>query len=210
MSTTNPAASPGRFAGFNSTTAPAAVVVPKTMWLTFQVGAEEYGVHITTVVQIIGMLPVTPVPGCPPVVLGVVNQRGKVIPVISMRLRFGLPPAPADPHNVIILVEFEGQIYGLAVDQVRDVVGFTAAEIDPSPSYGVDQGGGLVKGIGRVEGGIRILLELGKVLAFNVPAPAEPPGVAIAAMAKAVETAGALAGNQQANPQAATPLVQKP
>jgi purine-binding chemotaxis protein CheW len=195
MSTTTP----GRFAGA-STTQAAPAVVPKTMWLTFLVGAEEYGVAITTVVQIIGMLPVTPVPGCPPVVMGVVNQRGKVIPVLSMRLRFGLPPAAVDPHNVIILVEHDAQIYGLAVDQVRDVVGFAAADIDPSPAYGVDQGGGLVKGIGRVDGGIRILLDLGRVLAFSAPAPAEPPGAAIAAMAKAVEAAAPREGGGDRKP----------
>jgi purine-binding chemotaxis protein CheW len=179
---------------FGASTPVAPPPVPPSMWLTFQVGAEEYGVEITKVVQIIGMLPVTPVPGCPPVVLGVVNQRGRVIPVLSMRVRFGLPPAPADPHNVIILVEHDGQIYGLAVDQVRDVVGFTPGDIDPSPAYGLDSAGGLVQGIGRVEGGIRILLELARVLAFTAPAPAEPPGAAIAALAKAVSEGAAAMG----------------
>ncbi len=135
-------------------------------YLTFQVANEEYGIEILKVREIIGMLPITPVPGSPPVMQGVVNLRGKVIPVLSMRNRFGLAPGEPHEHNVIIVVDAgdSGQI-GLAVDRVREVANFTAADTEPPPSYGMSIDASMVAALGKSQNRIRILLDLAKVLA---------------------------------------------
>lgn len=135
-------------------------------YLTFQVAAEEYGIEILKVREIIGMLPITPVPGSPQVMQGVVNLRGKVIPVLSMRNRFNLPPGEPHPHNVVIVVDGgDGTQIGLAVDRVREVAKFTEADTEPPPSYGLNIDSGMVAALGKSQNRIRILLDLGKVLA---------------------------------------------
>lgn len=135
-------------------------------YLTFQVAAEEYGIEILKVREIIGMLPITPVPGSPPVMQGVVNLRGKVIPVLSMRSRFGLPPGEPHPHNVVIVVDGgDGTQIGLAVDRVREVAKFSEADTEPPPSYGLNIDANMVAALGKSQNRIRILLDLGRVLA---------------------------------------------
>lgn len=135
-------------------------------YLTFQVAAEEYGIEILKVREIIGMLPITPVPGSPPVMQGVVNLRGKVIPVLSMRSRFGLPPGEPHPHNVVIVVDAgDGTQIGLAVDRVREVAKFSEADTEPPPSYGLNIDASMVAALGKSQGRIRILLDLARTLA---------------------------------------------
>jgi purine-binding chemotaxis protein CheW len=134
-------------------------------FLTFQLGDEEYGVEILKVREIIGMLPITPVPGSPPQVQGVINLRGKVIPVLSMRSRFSMQSGQPHPHNVIIVVEGEaGAQIGLAVDRVREVVTFVAGDTEPPPSYGLNIDASLVSALAKNQGRIRILLDIAKVL----------------------------------------------
>jgi purine-binding chemotaxis protein CheW len=133
-------------------------------YLTFQVGPEEYGIEIFKVREIIGMLPITPVPGSPPEMIGVINLRGKVIPVISVRTRFGMPAAEAHPHNVIIVVENRKGEIGLAVDRVAEVARFTEAETEAPPSYGLAVDTTCVSAIGKSQGRIRILLDIARVL----------------------------------------------
>jgi len=133
-------------------------------YLTFQVGTEEYGIEIFKVREIIGMLPITPVPGSPPEMIGVINLRGKVIPVISIRTRFGMPLAEAHPHNVIIVVENRQGEIGIAVDRVAEVARFTEAETEAPPSYGLAVDTTCVAAIGKSQGRIRILLDIARVL----------------------------------------------
>lgn len=135
-------------------------------YLTFQVANEEFGIPILKVREIIGMLPITPVPGSPGVMLGVLNLRGKVIPVLSMRSRFGMPPAEPHPHNVIVVVNGgDGGQIGLAVDRICEVAKFSDADTEPPPSYGLNIDASLVAAIGKNQNRIRILLDLAKVLA---------------------------------------------
>jgi purine-binding chemotaxis protein CheW len=133
-------------------------------YLTFQVGPEEYGIEIFKVREIIGMLPITPVPGSPAEMIGVINLRGKVIPVISIRTRFGMPAAEAHPHNVIIVVENRQGEIGIAVDRVAEVARFTDAETEAPPAYGLAVDTTCVSAIGKSQGRIRILLDIARVL----------------------------------------------
>jgi purine-binding chemotaxis protein CheW len=142
-------------------------------YLTFQVGPEEYGIEIFKVREIIGMLPITPVPGSPSEMMGVINLRGKVIPVISIRSRFGMAPVEAHPHNVIIVVENQRGEIGLAVDRVAEVARFTESEIVAPPAYGLSIDTTCVAAIGKSQGRIRILLDIARVLgdASDHPVP---------------------------------------
>lgn len=133
-------------------------------FLTFLVGHEEYGIEIFKVREIIGMLPITPVPGSPAEMIGVINLRGKVIPVVSIRSRFGMPAADAHPHNVIIVVENRRGEIGLAVDRVAEVARFTEAETEPPPAYGLAVDTTCVAAVGKSQGRIRILLDIARVL----------------------------------------------
>ena len=134
-------------------------------YLTFHVADEEYGIEILKVREIIGMLPITPVPGSSSVMHGVVNLRGKVIPVLSMRRRFAMPVVEAHEHNVIIVVDAgDGQQIGLAVDRVREVAKFSEADTEPPPTYGMAIDSGLVAALGKSQGRIRLLLNLEQVL----------------------------------------------
>jgi purine-binding chemotaxis protein CheW len=133
-------------------------------FLTFQVADEEYGIEINAVREIIGTLPITPVPGAPPEMMGVVNLRGKVIPVVSMRVRFGMPPGEAHPHNVILVVDGRSGPIGLFADRVREVANFSAADTEPPPAYGLAVDTTMVSAIGKSQGKIRILLDIQRVL----------------------------------------------
>lgn len=133
-------------------------------YLTFQVGAEEYGIEIFKVREIIGMLPITPVPGSPPEMVGVINLRGKVIPVISIRTRFGMPTVEAHPHNVIIVVENRQGEIGIAVDRVAEVARFTESDTQAPPAYGLAVDTTCVAAIGKSQGRVRILLDISRVL----------------------------------------------
>jgi purine-binding chemotaxis protein CheW len=156
-----------------SIAAAAKTAAPRSVgtYLTFQIGDQEYGVEILKVREIIGMMPMTKVPGSPAVVTGVINLRGKVIPVISMRTRFGLPPIEATPQNVIIIVESDQLQAGLSVDLVREVAAIPDDETEPPPSYGLNVDTGYVKALAKSQGRIRILLDIAKILAV-----AELPG----------------------------------
>lgn len=134
-------------------------------FLTFQVGDEEYGIAIQAVREIIAALPITPVPGSPADMLGVINLRGKVIPVISMRARFGLPPGEPHPHNVIIVVDGQHGPVGLFADRVREVATFQEGDTEPPPAYGLSIDTTLVAALGKSQGRIRILLDIQRVLA---------------------------------------------
>ena len=133
-------------------------------YLTFQVGSEEYGIEIFKVREIIGVLPITPVPGSPSEMMGVINLRGKVIPVVSIRSRFGMPAAEPHPHNVIIVVENSRGEIGLAVDRVAEVARFTEQDTEAPPAYGLAVDTTCVSAIGKSQGRIRILLDIARVL----------------------------------------------
>ena len=143
-------------------------------FLTFQVADEEYGIEINAVREIIGTLPITPVPGSPSEMMGVVNLRGKVIPVVSMRVRFGLPPGEPHPENVILVVDGRTGPIGLFADRVREVANFAATDTEPPPSYGLSVDTTMVAAIGKSQGKIRILLDIQRVLGATESALATP------------------------------------
>ena len=102
-------------------------------FLTFRVEQEEYGVELLAVQEIRAFSAITPLPGSPPHLKGIINLRGVLIPVIGLRERFGLASVPYDRYTVIVVLHVGGRIVGVVVDAVSDVLTLAASEIDPSP-----------------------------------------------------------------------------
>jgi purine-binding chemotaxis protein CheW len=137
-------------------------------FLTFDLAEEEYGLEILRVREIIGMMAITPVPRTPDFVLGVINLRGKVIPVIDLRLKFGLPYKEPDERTCVIVVEVmsDGRTVqmGIVVDRVNEVVYVKAGEVEPTPSFGVALDTAFILGMAKVQGKVKILLDIDRVL----------------------------------------------
>ena len=137
-------------------------------YLTFSLAGEEYGIGILKVREIIGMMSITPVPQTPEFVKGVINLRGKVIPVIDLRLRFGLDDTAYTERTCIIVVEIHGESgsipMGIVVDAVSEVLNIRSADIENTPSFGVKLNTDFILGMAKTEGGVKILLDIDKVL----------------------------------------------
>jgi purine-binding chemotaxis protein CheW len=137
-------------------------------YLTFSLAEEEYGIGILKIKEIIGMMPVTPVPQTPEFVKGVINLRGKVIPVVDLRLRFGMEAIDYTDRTCIIVVEIAGQAgtvqIGIVVDAVSEVLSIGGDEIEDTPTFGTKLNTDYILGMAKMEGGVKILLEIDSVL----------------------------------------------
>ncbi|MCT4682158.1 MAG: chemotaxis protein CheW [Roseicyclus sp.] len=130
-----------------------------TMYLTFPVGEETYGVPIALVTEIVGMQRVMSVPDVPHYVRGVINLRGKVIPLMDVRLRFGMAERPYDDRTVVIVLEVGKAPIGLIVDGVSEVVDIPTDKLNRSAGYGAD-GQSVVSALGHVGERVAILLDV--------------------------------------------------
>ena len=137
-------------------------------YLTFLLSNESYGVDVLKVREIIRFLKITPVPQMPAYVKGVINLRGKVLPVIDLRLKFGMPACAATDQTCIIVVEAAGDsrtaMMGLLVDGVSEVLNIQAAEIEPPPAFGDGVRTDYMQGVAKVKGTVKILLDIDRVL----------------------------------------------
>jgi len=148
-----------------------AVVDKEGKYLTFSLDDEEYGIGILKIKEIIGMIQVTSVPRTPEFVKGVINLRGKVIPVVDLRLRFGLQSADYTERTCIIVVEIPGKggtvPFGVVVDSVSEVLNIKAQNIEETPAFGDDGDMAYILGMAKIEGGVKILLDIDRVLSSN-------------------------------------------
>ena len=133
-------------------------------YLTFFLEEEEYGIEILKVFEIIGLMPITPVPRTPKSIKGVINLRGKVIPVMDMRTRFGMEPVVETDQTCIIVVQAQGIQMGIIVDKVSEVLDISVEEINETPSFGIQVNTDYILGIGKCEGGVKLLLDIDKVV----------------------------------------------
>lgn len=131
-------------------------------------GDEEYGIGILKVKEIIGMMRITPVPQTPDFVRGVINLRGKVIPVIDLRLRFGMNENGYTERTCIVVVEIdssEAKLHiGVVVDSVSEVLSIKGADIEDTPSFGTALKTDYILGMAKTGGGVKILLDIDSVL----------------------------------------------
>ena len=148
-------------------------------YLTFTLAEEEYGIGILKIKEIIGMMPITSVPQTPEFVKGVINLRGKVIPVIDLRLRFGMEEIDYTERTCIIVVEIEGQtgtiLIGTVVDAVSEVLSIKGDEIEDTPTFGAKLNTEYILGMAKMEGGVKILLDINRVLSSEELASLEQP-----------------------------------
>lgn len=137
-------------------------------YLTFMLADEEYGIGILKVKEIIGMMPITSVPQTPGFVKGVINLRGKVIPVIALRLKFGMEEIDYSERTCIIVVEIAAEsgdlLIGIVVDTVSEVLNIKGDDVEATPSFGTKLNTEYILGMAKVEGGVKILLDIDQVL----------------------------------------------
>ena len=133
-------------------------------YLTFVLAGEEYGLEILKVREIIGMMDITAVPRTPEFVKGVINLRGKVIPVVDLRLKFGMQQADQTAETCIIVVYVGDMEMGILVDKVSEVLDISGEDIEEAPSFGVNVDTEFILGIGKAGGKVTILLDIGRVL----------------------------------------------
>ena len=136
----------------------------KDQYLTFTVGKEEYGLEIYQITEIIGIQKITEVPDMPDYVKGVINLRGKVIPVMDVRIRFGLPEREYDGRTCIVVVNVGSAAVGMVVDRVNEVADIPETQIEPPPSVAEGNRQHYIRGLGKVEEEVKILLNAEKLL----------------------------------------------
>jgi len=141
-------------------------------YLTFKLADEEYGLEILKVQEIIQMQTVTRVPRTPEYVRGVINLRGKVIPVIELRKKFGFPSFEDTEKTCIIVVQIAASeenyvVMGIIIDEVREVLDIKAENIEETPSFGSSINTDFILGMGKMNGNVKILLDIDKVLSVQ-------------------------------------------
>jgi purine-binding chemotaxis protein CheW len=137
-------------------------------YLTFRCGSESYGISVLAVREIIRQAPVTPVPGIPEHVRGVMNLRGRVIPVIDLKQRFGLGATAQGERTCIIVVQVPGASgravqMGLVVEAVEEVAGIGPSDVSETPDFGLGVDTSLLLGMARVRGGVKALLDIERI-----------------------------------------------
>ena len=136
-------------------------------FLTFTLGEEEYGIEILKVQEIKGYTRITAIPGAPAYVKGVMNLRGTIVPIIDLRIKFGLPPTEYDKLTVIIVVMVEGRASGMVVDAVSDVLNIPENEIQPTPEFSSQTNTDFISGMGKSGEKLIILLDINKVVGID-------------------------------------------
>jgi len=137
-------------------------------YLTFTLASEDYGIGILKIKEIIGMMPITKVPRCPEFIKGVINLRGKVIPVLDLRMRFAVDAAEYTERTCIVVVEVDSGsgnlMVGLIVDSVSEVLNIKSDDIEETPGFGTRVNTDYILGMAKMSGGVKILLDIDRVL----------------------------------------------
>jgi purine-binding chemotaxis protein CheW len=139
----------------------------KDKFLTFTVGKEDYGLEIYHVTEIIGIQKITEVPDMPDYVKGVINLRGKVIPIMDLRKRFKFEERAYDDRTCIVVVNINDTSLGLVVDKVKEVYDIPEKDIQPPPEIAEGNRQFFIRGLGKVEDDVKILLDAEKLLSRN-------------------------------------------
>ncbi len=136
----------------------------KDKYLTFHLNQEDYGIEIRFVTEIIGIQNITQVPDMPHFLKGVINLRGKVIPVMDVRIRFGMPEQGYDDRTCIVVVNIDHTAIGLVVDKVQEVIDIPASQVEPAPEMSRGKRSRFLQGMGKVGDQVKILLNVDQLL----------------------------------------------
>jgi purine-binding chemotaxis protein CheW len=162
---------------------PTAATARPGRYLTFRLGRESYGLPVLGVREIIRLCPITPVPRMPAYLKGVINLRGKVIPILDLRAKFQLSPEPYGERACIVIVHVGEppapvSLMGAIVDAVEEVVQLTEANLEPTPDFGGSPDTAYILGMATVNGTVKTLLDLNKVFLVEgllTPPPSQSP-----------------------------------
>jgi purine-binding chemotaxis protein CheW len=145
-----------------------AMAIKEGKYLTFSLAGEEYGIGILKVREIVGMITITRIPQTPVYIKGVVNLRGKVIPVVDLRLKFGMESMDYTDRTCIIVVEIVGTEkeipMGVVVDSVSEVLSIRQSDIEETPNFGTKIETDYILGMAKMNGGVKILLDIDRVM----------------------------------------------
>ena len=133
-------------------------------YLTFFLASEEYGVEILKVQEIIGRMPITPVPLTSSYIRGVINLRGKIHPIMDLKIKFGMEETEITDETSIIVIKTTSMMMGILVDKVSEVVNIGSDDIEDTPSFGADVNPEYLLGVGKTGGRVRLLLDIEKVI----------------------------------------------
>lgn len=137
---------------------------PILQWVSYQLEQEVYGINVMQVQEVLRPTEIAPVPGAPDYVLGIINLRGNVVTVIDTRKRFGLPSREADDDSRIIIAEVSGNVIGMLVDSVAEVVYLHQSEIDTAPNVSSDDSSRFIQGVCSRDKTLLILVDVNKLL----------------------------------------------
>ncbi|HFC53742.1 MAG TPA: chemotaxis protein CheW [Gammaproteobacteria bacterium] len=138
---------------------------PLTQWVTFFLENEKYGVPVSQVMEVLRFTEITPVPGAPDSVMGIINLRGNVVTVLDTRKKFGLPPKETDDSTRIVVINIEDDVIGILVDNVSDVMWLRASEMDSAPNTSGEENARYIQGVASRDGELLILVDLLKLFA---------------------------------------------
>jgi purine-binding chemotaxis protein CheW len=133
-------------------------------YLTFFLASEEYGVEILKVQEIIGRMPITPVPLTSKYIRGVINLRGKIHPIMDLKIKFGMDETQMTDETCIIVIKTSTLMMGILVDKVSEVVNVGSGDIEDTPSFGAEVNTEYLLGVGKAGGRVRLLLDIEKVI----------------------------------------------
>jgi len=133
-------------------------------YLTFFLDNEEYGVEILKVQEIIGRMPITPVPLASRYIRGVINLRGKIHPIMDLKIKFGMDETRITDKTCIIVIKTSSLMMGVLVDRVSEVVNLSSEDIEDTPSFGADVNPEYLLGVGKTGERVRLLLDIEKIL----------------------------------------------
>ena len=136
-------------------------------WVTFRLEGELYGINVIQVQEVLRVTEIAPVPGAPDYVLGIINLRGNVVTVIDTRRRFMLNERDIDDDTRIVIIEVLGQIVGLLVDGVAEVVYLRESEVESAPEVGNDESSKYIQGVVSRENGLLIMIDVNKLLSTD-------------------------------------------
>jgi len=137
---------------------------PVLQWVTFCLYNETYGINVMQVQEVLKVTEITPVPGAPEYVLGIINLRGNVVTVVNTRMRFDLPSTEVDDSSRIIIIESGEKVIGLMVDSVAEVVYLRVSEIESTPQIGSEEGAKYIQGVHSRKEGLLILVDVNRLL----------------------------------------------
>ena len=137
-------------------------------YLTFTLAEETYGIGILKIKEIIGMIAITSIPQTPEYVKGVINLRGKVIPVVDLRLKFGMEAMAYNERTCIIVLEIGNQgntvMIGIVVDSVSEVLNIKMAELEDAPQFGATLDTAYILGMAKSENSVKVLLDIDRIV----------------------------------------------